>query len=92
MGDRELHAAEDDDYLNGLFEKYQTTNKKGDKVITKDKCYIAAGKAIEHWRDIKGEENKQYLKDNFQALWDEHDVHKKNKIDVTEAYQLLKEI
>ena len=55
-------------------------------MITKDKAYIAAGKAIEHWRGIKGDENKQYLKDNFQALWEEHDVHHKNKIDVTEAY------
>ena len=25
-------------------------------------------------------------------IWDEHDVHHKNKIDVTEAYQLLKEL
>ena len=58
MGDRELHAAEDDDYLNSLFEKYATTDKKGNQIITKEKAFIAAGKAIEHWRSITGEENK----------------------------------
>ena len=65
MGDRELHAAEDDDYLQSLFEKYAKEGKGGVKMITKDKAYIAAGKAIEHWRGIKGDENSQYLKDNF---------------------------
>ena len=57
MGDRELHAAEDDDYLQSLFEKYAKEGKNGVKMITKDKAYIAAGKAIEHWRGIKGDEN-----------------------------------
>ena len=61
-------------------------------MITKDKAYVAAGKAIEHWKDLKGTENKDYLKANFQTAWDEHDVHHKNKIDTTEAYQLLKEL
>ena len=92
MGDRELHAADDDDYLQSLFEKYAKEGKGGVMMITKDKAYIAAGKALEHWMGIKGDENSQYLKDNFQTIWDEHDVHHKNKIDVTEAYQMLKEI
>jgi len=34
-------------------------------MITKDKAYVAAGKAIEHWKDLKGQENKDYLKANF---------------------------
>ena len=61
-------------------------------MITKDKAYLAAAKCVERWRKLKGEENRQYLKDNFNAAWEEHDIHHKNKIDITEAYALMKEI
>ena len=61
-------------------------------MVSKDKAYICASKAIEKWKGLKGQENLDYLKENFSQNWDEHDIHKKNKIDVTEAYQLMKEI
>jgi len=53
---------------------------------------LAAGKCVERWRSLTGEENRSYLKENFAAAWAEHDIHSKNKIDLTEAYALMKEI
>ena len=41
---------------------------------------------------MKGADNQAYLKENFQTAWEEHDVHNKNKIDITEAYSMLKEL
>lgn len=42
LSDKELHAAEDDDFLQSLFQKYATNGKNGIKVVTKDKAYICA--------------------------------------------------
>ena len=92
LSEKELHAAEDDDFLQGLFQKYASNGKNGIKVVTKDKAYICAQKYIEKWRHLTGAENQAYLKENFQSAWEEHDVHNKNKIDITEAYSMLKEL
>jgi len=42
LSDKELHAAEDDDFLQNLFQKYATDGKNGIKIITKDKAYLCA--------------------------------------------------
>ena len=89
---KKLHAAEDDDFLQNLFEKYATNGAGGIQVITKANAYLAAGKCVEKWRGLSGAENRTYLKENFQGAWEEHDIHKKNKIDITEAYAMMKEI
>ena len=39
---KNLHAAEDDDYITKLFEKYSTTDKKGNEIVTKANGYLAA--------------------------------------------------
>ena len=89
---KNAHAAEDDDFLQGLFTQYAINGKGGIKVITKDKAYLAAQKCVAKWKNLKGEELNNYLKENFSGAWEEHDIHKKNKIDVTEAYQMLKDL
>jgi len=61
-------------------------------MLTKDKAYLAAGKCVEKWRGLKGEDNQNYLKANFDETWNNYDVKGKNKIEESEAYQLLKEI
>jgi|TARA_B110000238_G_C15959690_1_gene366838 hypothetical protein len=65
LNDREKNAAQDDDFIQSLFSKYAKEGKGGIMMITKDKAYVAAGKAIEHWKELKGQENKDYLKANF---------------------------
>jgi len=55
-------------------------------VIAKDKAYLAAVQCVERFRNLSGAENTAYLKENFATAWGEHDIHAKNKIDITEAY------
>ena len=61
-------------------------------MITKDKAYIAAGECLKKWKGMNQKDVQEYLKANFQDAWDEHDTLKKNKIDVSEAYSLIKYI
>ena len=49
IGTKQLHAAEDDDYLQNLFADYAEDGPSGIKMITKDKAYQCASKAIEKW-------------------------------------------
>ena len=65
MSNRELHAADDDDFLQGLFQKYSTDGKNGIKIVTKDKAYLCAQKYIEKWKQLTGADNQAYLKENF---------------------------
>ena len=69
LSEREQHAAEDDEYLNGLLQQYAVEGKKGLKMIAKDKAYLAASKCVEKWRGLKGEDNQNYLKANFDETW-----------------------
>ena len=89
---KKINTAENDDFLNKVLDKYGQDGKKGIRIITKDKAYLAAQKCIEKFRDLKGEDATNYLKENFKASWDEQDVHGKNKIDITEAYSMLQYI
>ena len=83
---KNLHAAEDDDYIEKLFEKFSSKDKKGNEFVSKANAYKAAQKCVEKFRDIHGAETTAYLKENFDAAWAEHDIHDKKKIDITEAY------
>ena len=49
-------------------------------------------KAMIKLKGMSEEDVQVYLKDNFEKHWAEHDIHDKKEIDVTEAYQLVKEI
>ena len=58
----------------------------GIKMLTKEKALVMAEKTLHKFRQMKTDETKEYIKTNFQKTWDEHDLHGKNMIDVTEAY------
>ena len=90
--EREQHFAEDDDFLQGILTQYAVDGPKGQKIVSKDKAYIAAGKCIEKFRGIKGSANQTYLKTNFAEIWAQYDVKGKNRIEESEAYQMFKEI
>lgn len=92
MTEKTMHATEDDDFLQSLLQKYSTNGANGIQVITKDKAYLASAQCVKRWRNLTGTENSQYLKENFDTAWENHDMHKKNKIDLTEAYSLMKDI
>ena len=92
LTEKKMHAAEDDDFLQGLLSKYAQNGQSGIQVITKDQAYLAASQCVKRWRNLSGTENSSYLKENFENAWEEHDVNKNNKIDLTEAYTLMKEI
>ena len=53
---------------------------------------MACAKSLEHFKELTGKENQDYLKANFNKMWDEHDIHNDKQIDVTEAYTLLRDI
>ena len=57
LSDKELHAADDDDFIQSLFSKYAANGKNGIKILTKDKAYICAQKYIEKWKQLAGAEN-----------------------------------
>jgi hypothetical protein len=42
LSDKELHAADDDDFIQGLFQTYSSNGKNGIKIVTKDKAYVCA--------------------------------------------------
>ena len=44
---------------------------------------------VKKFHNLEGVENANYMKENFEPAWKEHDVKSQNFIDVTEAYQLL---
>ena len=72
--------------------EYDEDGTNGIKIISKDKAYLAAEKAIEKWRGLSGDDNQKYLKENFENVWAQHDINNKKAIDVTEAYIMMKEI
>ena len=49
LGKRQLNAGEDDDFLQGLFQKYAKDGNKGIKIIAKSTAYIAAQEAVQKW-------------------------------------------
>ena len=75
-----------------MFDKYAEDGDEGLKVLKKDKAYIMSQKAMMKLKGMSEDDTQTYLKDNFEKHWAEHDIHDKKEIDVTEAYQLVKEI
>ena len=61
-------------------------------MLAKDKALLIAPAVLKKFRNLSGTEAKDYISTNFQKAWDEHDIHQKNVIDVTEAYQLFNEL
>ena len=75
IGTKQLNAAKDDEFIQSMFAKYAEDGDNGIKIITKDKAYMACAKSLEHFKELKGKDNQDYLKANFNKMWDEHDIH-----------------
>ena len=70
-------------------QKYSQDGKDGIKVIQKEKAKAAAQLVVKKFHNLEGAEIENYMKENFEPAWKEHDVKSQNFIDITEAYQLL---
>jgi len=60
--------------------------------MTKDRAFIAAGKFLEHFKDMRGHAKTKYLDDNFKSLWAKHDEKHHNYLMQTDAESFLDEI
>ena len=69
MGVHQVNAAEDDDFLQKLIQ-----SKAKDGFMSKKDAQEAAITCVERWNGLKGEENKQYMAENFEEAWENHDV------------------
>ena len=92
LGARQLDAAKNDEFLTNLIDKHSKDGEDGIKMITKAQALACAPAVVKRFRSITGQEGKEYIKTNFDKAWEEHDIHAKNLIDVTEAYQLFNEL
>ena len=92
MAQHQLDAAKNDEFLTNLLDKHSKDGEDGIKMITKDQALACAPAVLKKFRNLTGQEGKDYVATNFQKAWDEHDIHQTNLIDVTEAYQLFNEL
>ena len=61
LSQRDIHAAEDDDFLQSLFAKFATNGKDGIKTISKDNARLAAAQCLQKWHSQSEQEAKEYL-------------------------------
>ena len=47
---------------------------------------------LQELKGMQQDDIQEYLKTNFEKMWDEHDVQNTKIIDVTEAYNLFREL
>ena len=64
----------------------------GDKVLTKDRAYIAAGKVIGRMKSIQGVETNKFLEENFKSIWDDHDSSHLNMISQEEGKSFMQDL
>ena len=67
--------------------KYQVDSD--DKVLMKDRAYIAAGNLIQHNLKIRGLEKDKFLTKNFKKVWGHHDTDNKNIIPEADAREFF---
>ena len=67
--------------------KYQVDSD--DKVLMKDRAYIAAGNLVQHNLKIRGVEKDKFLTKNFKKVWDHHDSDIKNIIPEADAREFF---
>lgn len=80
--------------FNEILDKFVTKSKKSsdDEIITKDNAKEALTELYEKkLNDADGYKAQEETKNNFQALWDDHDTMKNGYIDRTEAYNLVQD-
>ena len=92
LAQKQLNAAQNDEYLQNLFKKFAEDGTDGIRVIKKEKALQAAALVVKKFRNLEGQDNKDYLTANFDEKWNEQDVKGSGVIDVTEAYTMLNEL
>ena len=92
LAQKQLNAAQNDEYLQNIFKKYAQDGKDGIREITKDKALAAASLVLKKFKGITGKDAQSYIAENFETVWKEHDVKDEKKLDVTEAYAMFNEL
>ena len=60
--------------------------------MTKDRAFIAAGKYLEHFKDMRGHAKTKFLDDNFKTVWSKHDDQHHNYLMQSDAESFLDEL
>ena len=55
-------------------QKYSKDGKDGIKIIERAKAHEAGVLVVKKFHNLEGQENANYMKENFEAAWKEHDV------------------
>ena len=88
---KEHNTAEDENYMDGVFENYGTDqmdkrgNPTGSKLLKKRDAVEASHDIIMAWNKLSETNTKKYLEAKFDTAWAKFDVNGKNYIDVSEA-------
>ena len=61
-------------------------------LLTKDKAYLAAGKIIEQFTKKRGAEKSKLLDEHFKTIWDDHDEHHTNTLEIEEGMKVMQDI
>ena len=73
--------AEDDDFMQGVFEQYSTDgrdkrgNENGTKFMTKASTRDASHDIIKQWNNLPEVSTEKYLNAKFDKTWDKFDVN-----------------
>ena len=91
-------AAEDEDYMQSVFDQYQIPGKdkhgqpSGQDILVKEKAYDASMDIIMKWNDLPEQNARKYLNEKFDKTWKKFDVNIQGFIDTTEAYQFERQL
>lgn len=82
----------EDRFKKKIIQSYTSMMPEQGQVLTKDRAYIAAGKIVAHFKELKGAENSHYLAEYFKSVWDQHDKDEKNMIEISDADSFFSDI
>uniref|UniRef100_A0A7S3CQ10 Uncharacterized protein n=1 Tax=Strombidium rassoulzadegani TaxID=1082188 RepID=A0A7S3CQ10_9SPIT len=92
---QEEESAKDEQFMTQIISSSQSkiVDDQGQKaVVTKDKAFLASGKVVEHFKQLKGAEKAHFLESNFKRVWKDHDSEQKNYIELSDAQQFFDDL
>ena len=92
LAQKQLNAAQNDEYLQNIFKKYGKDGKDGIREISKSDALKVAPQVLKKLKGLTGKDASSYIAENFENTWKEHDVKDEKKLDVTEAYAMFNEL
>ena len=91
---KEVEEQQNSEFLDQIVEKnlvkYRVDSE--DKVLMKDRAYLAAGNLIKHNLKMTGVEKDKYLTKNFKKVWDHHDKEMKNILSESDVKSFFEDI